>query len=174
MKNIVATIVYISYLTECARLFSRKLLRTESVFRYIRFGIWRARLQELGIGSTIEPFVVIQNPKNVKIGNNVSINHFCHIWGGGGVIIGDNCLIASHVTITTQTHSPIGIYRESHVCKPICIGENVWIGSGSIILPGITIGDSSIIGAGSVVTRDVPPRVVVTGVPAEILRSIET
>ncbi|MBL0225856.1 MAG: hypothetical protein IPQ16_09865 [Geobacteraceae bacterium] len=95
------------------------------------------------------------------------------MWGGGGIEIGNNTLIASHSVITSQTHSfGSALYRETVDYKPVVIGDNVWIGAGAIILPGVTVGNNSVIGSGSLVNRDVPENVVVIGSPAKIFRSI--
>jgi acetyltransferase-like isoleucine patch superfamily enzyme len=131
---------------------------------------WRARLSALGPSSRIYADVVIHGPKSVHIGDHVEIAEFSHIWGGGGVTIGDRTVIASHTVITSQTHDPEAPdFGRSRVTKPVRIGANVWIGAGAVILPGVTIGDGAIVGAGSVVTKDVAPRAAVVGVPARPL-----
>lgn len=132
--------------------------------------MWRSRLGHLGANFDIYPRVVIHNPRSVQIGDDVSIAEYVHIWGGGGVIIGNDTLIAAHVVITSQTHdSASPRYRDSQLNAPVNIGANVWIGSGAIILPGVTICEGAVIGAGSVVTKDVPAHSVVAGVPARPL-----
>jgi acetyltransferase-like isoleucine patch superfamily enzyme len=111
--------------------------------------------------------VVINNADHLRIGARVSINAFVHIWALGGVTIGDDTLIASHVAITSLTHDPRAeLFSASLQSRPIVIGRNVWIGTHAVILPGVTIGDGAIIGAGAVVTKDVAPRTVVVGIPA--------
>jgi maltose O-acetyltransferase len=108
----------------------------------------------------------------ISIGNNVSINAFVHIWGQGGVEIGDDSLIASHVAIVSVTHdSNARLYREKIITEKVTIGKNVWIGAHAVILQGITIGDNVIIGAGSVVNKDIPSNVTVAGVPAKIIKT---
>lgn len=83
-------------------------------------------------------------------------------------------LIASHVVITSLTHdTQAACYRETLVCGPVKIGDNVWIGSGAIILPGVNLGMGCIVGAGAVVTRDVPPHTLVAGIPAKIVKEIQ-
>lgn len=149
------------------------LLKIDSLIILIRLAIWRAKKLCFGEGVVIRGYVVIKNPENVTIGHRVAINEFVHIWAGGGVVIGNDTMIASHCVITSQTHSIVGLlYRDTLECKPVLIGENVWIGAGSIILPGVKIGNNSVIGAGSVVNKDVPENTVVVGVPAAILRSL--
>lgn len=116
---------------------------------------------------SIQAPVVINNADRLSLGARVSINAFVHIWAGGGVTIGDDTLIASHVAITSLTHDPQAkLYAKSLITKPVKIGRNVWIGSHAVILPGVTIGDGAIVGAGAVVTRDVAAGTVVVGVPA--------
>jgi acetyltransferase-like isoleucine patch superfamily enzyme len=89
------------------------------------------------------------------------------------IIIGDNVLIAPRVTLITQTHpiSPDRFFKSS-ISGKIVIEDNVWIGSGVIILPDITIGKGTVVGAGAVVTKDVPPYSVVAGVPARIIKEL--
>jgi len=64
---------------------------------------WSALLAGFGGGSQIYPYVVIHSPDKVKVGSRVSIAEFVHMWGGGGITIGDNVIIASHAVITSQT-----------------------------------------------------------------------
>ncbi|MBU1863860.1 MAG: acyltransferase [Candidatus Omnitrophica bacterium] len=93
------------------------------------------------------------------------------MWGAGDIEIGDNTIIAAHAIITSQTHDTKAyLYKDTQVWQTVKIGERVWIGTGAIILPGITIGDGAIIGAGSVVTHDVEKDSIVAGVPAQLLR----
>jgi maltose O-acetyltransferase len=148
-------------------------IRFESINTIVRMAKWRAKLGSIGGNVNIYPDVIIHNTNKVHIGNSVSIAEFVHMWGGGGIKIGDNTLIASHTVITTQTHSTdCELYRDSLECKPVAIGENVWIGAGAIILPGVTIGKNSIIGSGSLVNKDVPENVIAVGIPAKVLRKL--
>jgi len=148
-------------------------------FFYYRFRAYRAALVKrtllsCGKNVSISHHAIIEGTESISIDDNVSINAFVHIWGQGKLSIGKNTLIASHVTITTLTHDPKVIpYKNSVVQKEITIGENVWIGSHAVILPGVRIGDNAIIGAGSVVTKNVAPNAIVTGVPATLLRKNE-
>ena len=137
-------------------------------FSILRQALWVAGLRrDAGPGSHISRYVIMHSPTEIVIGNKVSINEFVHIWGSGGVHIGDNSLIGSHTVITTLTHDKMAsLYRETIINKPINIGDNVWIGTGAIILPGISIGDGAIIGSGAVVTKDVAANDIVVGIPA--------
>ena len=112
--------------------------------------------------------------KNLHIGKNVFINSGCCFQDQGGITIGDGALIGHNVVMATLNHSEDPETRGNLHPAPIHIGRNVWIGASATILPGVTIGDGAIVGAGSVVTRDVPENMTVTGVPARILRSVNT
>lgn len=137
-----------------------------------RAAIWRQRLRRLGDDTNILSNVVIHLPAGVSIGARVSIAEFVHIWGGGGVTIGDDTLIASHVVITSQTHNADAeVFRETQVASPVSIGSNCWIGSGAIILPGVSIGDGCIVAAGAVVRESLPALSVAAGVPARVVRT---
>lgn len=120
-------------------------------------------------------FPVHIEPKNkMTIEEGVSIGPYVQIWAHGGVRIGKNTMIASHCIITTSTHDyTVDPMNSKRIDKPISIGENVWFGSGAIIMPGITIGDGAVIGAGAVVTRDVAANAIVTGSPARVLKMRE-
>jgi maltose O-acetyltransferase len=111
--------------------------------------------------------------EDISLGDNVTINSFVHIWGNGGLTIGDNSMIASHTAITTLTHNPNSkLFNKETIAKPIKIGNNVWIGTHSIILPGVTIGNNVIIGAGSFINKNIPDNSVYIGVPAKKLHNL--
>jgi maltose O-acetyltransferase len=108
---------------------------------------------------------------NIKLGKNVLINYDCILLDTGEISIGDNTLIGPGTKIVTANHPHDAEKRRdwSVSCDPIKIEEDVWIGAGAIILPGITVGARSIVGAGSVVTKDVSPDTVVAGNPARAI-----
>lgn len=139
-----------------------------------RKGYWERKLKKIGSNSHIYPNVIIHVPNMVSLGERVNIAEYVHMWGGGGIEIGDNVIIASHTVITSQTHSKnANLYRESSVMKAVKIGNNCWIGSGAIIFPGVEIGDNSIIGAQTVVTRNVPANSVFLGVPGNVIETLK-
>jgi maltose O-acetyltransferase len=106
----------------------------------------------------------------VSFGDRVSLAPYVHIWGHGGVKIGDDCLIASHVAITSVTHNKaVRPYNSQAEFGPIEIGSNVWIGTHAVILPGVSIGKNAIIAAGAIVRTNVPDGAIVGGVPAKPL-----
>lgn len=111
--------------------------------------------------------------KSIHVGEHVFINCCCHFQDQGGIYIGDHVLIGSHVVLATINHGQNPAERADNFPEPIHIGNKVWIGAHSTILPGITIGDNAIVAAGAVITHDVPPNAVVAGVPAKIIKYIE-
>lgn len=110
--------------------------------------------------------------KNINIGKNVFINSCCCFQDQGGITVGDGTLIGHKVVMATLNHNFMPERRGDTIPQPIVIGKNVWIGSNSTILGGVTIGDNSIIAAGSLVNKDVPPNMVVAGTPAGVIKSI--
>lgn len=110
--------------------------------------------------------------KNIHIGKKVFINACCTFQDQGGVYIGDNSLIGHGVMLLTLNHGQKKEERHDLLPKPIHIGENVWIGSGSIILPGVSIGDNTIIGAGSLVTKSIPANVIAFGSPCKVYKEL--
>ena len=111
--------------------------------------------------------------KNIKIGKNVFINACCRFQDQGGIEIQDGVLIGHNVTIATLNHDFNPDKRQNIKPSSVKIGKNVWIGSDSTILPGVTIGNGAIIGAGSVVTKDIPSNSIAVGNPAKVIRKIE-
>lgn len=111
--------------------------------------------------------------KNIKLGKGVFINEGCCFQDQGGIEIGDNTLIGQQVVIATLNHDLNPARRKNMLPSPVKIGNNVWIGAHATILPGVTIGDNAVVAAGAVVTKDVPANVVVGGVPAKVIKTIE-
>lgn len=110
--------------------------------------------------------------KNIHVGKNVFINSGCHFQDQGGIYIDDGALIGHEVVIATLNHSLNPQKRANLIPSPIHIGKNVWIGAHATILPGVSIGDGAVVAAGAVVTKDVPEKTVVGGVPASELKKI--
>lgn len=110
---------------------------------------------------------------NIEVGEDVFINAGCRFQDQGGITIGDGALIGHNVVIATLNHDLDPARRAIMHPLPVRIGAHAWIGSGAIILPGITIGEGAVVGAGSIVTKDVPPATVVVGNPARVVKKIE-
>jgi len=125
----------------------------------------------------IEPPFWCDYGYNVHMGSGSYINFNCTILDSCKVSIGRRVLIAPNVQLYAASHPLDGHVRQGtkgpEFGKPITIGDDVWVGGGAIILPGVTIGNNAVIGAGSVVTRDVEPYTVVGGNPAKPIRQLE-
>lgn len=107
---------------------------------------------------------------NISLGEGVFMNAGCVILDTAPVTIGQSTMLGPHVQIYCAQHHKDRAKRKAglEIAKPVNIGEEVWIGGGAIIMPGVTIGNGAIIGAGSVVTRDVSPDTIVVGNPARV------
>ena len=110
--------------------------------------------------------------KNTKIGKRVFINAGCQFQDQGGIEIGDDVLIGPQTIIATLNHDPDPEKRGGMFAKSVKIGNKAWLGARVTICPGVTIGEGAIVAAGAVVTKDVPPRTVVAGVPAKVIKTI--
>lgn len=111
--------------------------------------------------------------KNTHLGKDVFFNSACRFQDQGGITIGDGALIGHNVVLATLNHDSNPKNRADMIPAPIVIGKNVWIGANATVLPGVTVGDGAIIAAGAVVVKDVPANIVVGGVPAKIINTIE-
>lgn len=129
--------------------------------------------QTVGDGFGLFPPFHTDCGKNIHIGKNVFINSGCHFQDQGGIYIDDGTLIGHGVVLATLNHEQDPDHRSDMYPKPIRIGKRVWIGSNSTITQGVTIGDGAIVAAGAVVTKDVPERTVVGGVPARVMKTID-
>ena len=130
---------------------------------------------EIGEDCYIEPPLRANwGGKNVHFGNGVYANFNLTLVDDGDIFVGNNVMFAPNVVIASATHPihPELRRKQAQYNLPIHIGNNVWIGAGAVVLPGIKIGDNTVIGAGSVVTKDIPSNVVAIGNPCRVLREI--
>mgnify|MGYP006128577341 CR=1 FL=1 len=115
-------------------------------------------------------------PENITLGNNCSFNRNCWVSGGGGLIIGNNVIFGPNIIIHSANHNyenPLLLIKEQgHTFKKVTLGDNIWIGAGAIILPGVNIGSNSIIAAGAVVTKDIEKNSIFGGVPAKFIKNV--
>jgi maltose O-acetyltransferase len=127
---------------------------------------------QVGEKTTIVPPFHCDYGSNIYTGKNLYINYGCVILDCHTVHIGENVLLGPYVQIYTAYHptDPATRLTGQELAAPIKIGNNVWIGGGAIICPGVTIGDNTTIGAGSVVVKDIPANVVAVGNPCRIIR----
>lgn len=111
---------------------------------------------------------------HIEVGKNFFANYNCTIIDVAKVVIGDNCQMAPNVSIYTAGHPVHPVSRNSlyEYGIGITIGDNVWIGGNTVILPNVHIGSNTVIGAGSVVTKDIPDWVVAAGNPCKVIRKI--
>lgn len=140
-----------------------------------RAEIMKEMLGDVGENCYIEPpFYANWGGKHVHFGNNVYANFSLTCVDDGHIYVGDKVMFGPNVTLATANH-PIhaGLREEAYQYnKDVHIGNNVWIGANTVVVPGVTIGDNSVIGAGSVVTKDIPANVVAVGNPCKVLREI--
>jgi maltose O-acetyltransferase len=128
-----------------------------------------------GEGATITSPFFCDYGTQIELGEGVFVNFNCVVLDVCRVRIGARTLIGPAVQVYTALHPMDAIERRTlEHGAPVAIGEDVWIGGGAIVLPGVTIGARAVIGAGSVVTRDVPPDVFVAGNPCRVVRSLGT
>lgn len=139
-----------------------------------RLEILKKLFGDMGEGVWIEPPLSMAYGIRTHLGKNVYANFNLVIVDDIDVYIGNNVMFAPNVTITATGHPVHAELRKNgeQFSFPVRIEDNVWIGSGVIIMPGVTIGKNSVVGAGSIVTKDIPENVVAVGNPCRILRPI--
>lgn len=131
-------------------------------------------LGALGAGSVVRGPIQLDYGAQLRIGSKVFINWGLSALDVAPITIGDHCQIGPNVQLLTAVH-PIhpGPRRDGvEGARPITLGDNVWLGGGVIVLPGVEIGDDAVVGAGAVVSRDIPPGSVAVGNPARVIRQI--
>lgn len=158
---------------EAKKLF-RAYNRTADDETQARADIMRRLFKAVGRNVWIEPNFRCEFGKNITFGDDVYVNFGCVILDCGPVTIGNQVLIGPNVGIYDANHALDAQERMDGALLPgsVTIGNRVWIGGGTIILPNVTIGDDTVIGAASVVTRSVPSGVVAVGNPCRVLRKL--
>ncbi|MDF2836060.1 MAG: hypothetical protein K0Q63_1700 [Paenibacillus sp.] len=134
---------------------------------------------ELIIGRNVsfhaKPFpssVSVSKGARLTIGDNVFFNYGLDIGCTSSITIGSHTIIGPMVNMIDTNFHPVDA-QDHGTAKPIVIGDNVWVGRGAVILPGVSIGSGAVVAAGSIVTRDIPPAVLAGGTPAKALREID-
>jgi maltose O-acetyltransferase len=134
----------------------------------------RELLGGVGDGVVVQPPLRCDYGTRITIGAGTFVNYDCVMLDATPITIGSYCQIGPGVQLLTATHpiDPEPRRRGWEYAEPIAIGDNVWLGGGVIVCPGVTIGDDTVVGAGAVVTRDIPVGVIAVGTPARVLREI--
>lgn len=140
-----------------------------------RIALLKSMFASVGEGAYIEPPLHANwGGKRVHLGKNVYANFNLTLVDDAPIYIGNDCMLGPNVVIATAGH-PIDPELRAKVTqynKEVHIGNNVWLGAGVVVMPGVTIGDNSVIGAGSIVTKDIPSGVVAFGNPCKVFRQI--
>jgi maltose O-acetyltransferase len=148
---------------------------TRHVEQELRDSLLRELLGEVGDAVVVRPPFRCDYGRYISIGARTFVNYDCVMLDVAPIHIGMACQLATRVQLLTATHpidpEPRRLGWES--AEPITIGDNVWLGGGAIVCPGVTIGENTVVGAGAVVTRDLPAGVVAIGVPAQVHREID-
>lgn len=159
-------------------LWSATLNYDGAVSLVIRYSMLSAEAKVVGSNVYIGRSVSLKNCKGASFGSNVSIHEMCYIDAKGGLQIGNDVSVAHHTSILTFNHTwneaGLPIKYNPLELKPVVIEDDVWIGCGVRIMPGVKIGHRSVVAAGAVVTKDVPNGTLVAGVPARVIRTIES
>jgi maltose O-acetyltransferase len=143
--------------------------------RPLRRHLLEQLLGAVGEGTEIRPPLYVDYGSNLRIGARSFANFGLVALDVAAITIGDDVQIGPNVQLLTPTHpvEPEPRRQKWEAAQPITIGDNVWLGGGVIVLPGVSIGADTVVGAGSVVTRDLPAGVVAVGNPARVVRTLE-
>ena len=126
----------------------------------------------------IHPTASLRCGESISLGKNSHINQYCCVWASENskIILGDNLLMGPGVKIFSSNHGTSAggrMNEQGWFEEDVLVGDDVWIGANSVILPGVKIGDGAVIAAGAVVTKDVEPYMIVGGVPAKPIKKRE-
>lgn len=132
-------------------------------------------LGALGDGTEIRPPLFCDYGYHIRIGPGCFVNFGAVFLDGAPIDLGADVQLGTYVQLLTSTHPLEAEARRAkwETVAPISIGNNVWLGGGVVVLPGVTIGPDTVVGAGSVVTRDLPGGVLAVGVPARVVRPLQ-
>ena len=135
----------------------------------------RAAIPHLGAGAILLPPVRVDYGENIIVGEGSFANYGLTALDVATITIGVHCQFGPNVQLLTPIHPLEPTPRRAGLesADPIVIGDNVWLGGGVIVCPGVTIGDDCVIGAGAVVTRDIPARSLAVGSPARVIRTLD-
>jgi maltose O-acetyltransferase len=135
----------------------------------------RALLGDVGEGVVVKPPFRCDYGRCIEIGARTFVNYDCVMLDVAPIRIGAACQLATRVQLLTAAHPVDPEPRRAgwEYGLPITLGDNVWLGGGVVVCPGVTIGENTVVGAGSVVTRDLPADVVAIGVPARVSRRVD-
>ena len=150
--------------------YHRAAISDEASARSILAGL----LGSLGEGAVIKPPLYVDYGEHISVGPRTFANYNLVALDVAPITIGADCQLGPNVQLLTALHPVDPAMRRAkwEAAEPITIGDNVWLGGGVIVLPGVTIGDNTVVGAGAVVTKDLPPNVVAVGNPARTIREI--
>ena len=160
-------------------MFFRFLDKCIGLIRMIVIRLKNSDRISIGSGFSLRKGVIFRIKKTgrIIIGNNVFFNNYCTLSSIGEITIGNDCIFGEGVRIYDHNHrycySNIPIHEQGYKVKPVIIGDNCWIGSNVVILPGATIGDNSVIGAGVVVYGRIPEDSVVKNIQELQIDKIE-
>jgi maltose O-acetyltransferase len=127
--------------------------------------------ERVRLDSTVAKLEMVVLPGgHLEVGNNVFVNYGSSLVSSKHVKIGDDVLIGTHVMVMDCDFHRVEDKSWDTSGEPIVLEDRVWLGNRSMVLKGVTVGHDAVVAAGSVVTRDVPPRTVVAGVPAKVVR----
>lgn len=188
MKKLKNYYSFFGYLKLCCYLFYTKLFFSQARIIRLPVEIRGRKFIDFGVGLTtgrgcrFEAFSEVDK-KRMIFGKHVQVNDYVHISAMDKVVIGDNVLMASHIYISDNSH---GFYKGEHQTSPrscpidrpyniapVLIEDNVWIGEGVVVMPGVTIGCGCIIGANSTVTKSIPAWCIAVGQPAKVIKQYD-
>ena len=143
--------------------------------RVVRHAAYRAAGMHTQTPNVFPALSVVGPAAHVFIGQGSLVGAQCYFDAAGEIRIGAHCLVGPRVMLLTSDHpaGPDGLPQMAPVGRPITIGDRVWIGAATLVLPGVTVGDDCVLAAGAVITSDCAPRGVYAGIPARRVKDLD-